>query len=248
MQSEHIVIRPSLPERVSERQRRAQRSTIERLLRESQALSGALEQLRRHHAYTEVHSRRVAALTWRLLAPLVSEDAHGEAIWLRRPLTHCPTLGLELSSSELDVAVRAALAHDLGKLALPVSLLDETGRLSESQWRQIRSHASVGADICTRAESLRELAVIVLHHHERWDGRGYPEGLAGSEIPFPSRVIAVCDAFEAMTASERVYNQAQADEAAFARVRSEAGTAFDPDVIELLEQHLEAHSQVLLSL
>jgi HD-GYP domain-containing protein (c-di-GMP phosphodiesterase class II) len=128
---------------------------------------------------------------------------------------------------------QAALVHDLGKLAIPPEILNKTGALEPHEWDIVRTHPDRGAEILLRAPGLERLAAAVRASHERWDGAGYPNGLAGREIPFAARVVAVCDAFEAMVA-ERPGNPALAPEAAIAELRECAGSQFDPDVVAAL--------------
>lgn len=127
----------------------------------------------------------------------------------------------------------AAGFHDIGKLDLPRSLLDKPGPLTEDERDQMRQHVVLGSDALARFPGLAGVAVLVRLHHERWDGRGYPYGLAGPRIPLESRILAVCDAFAAMTSS-RSYRAALAHALACAELRREAGGQFDPRVVRAL--------------
>jgi two-component system, cell cycle response regulator len=146
--------------------------------------------------------------------------------------------GYELNSEQLDELRRAGELHDLGKLAIPDRILEKPGPLTEAEWRLMRQHTVIGERILNAAPALRPVAQLVRSSHERWDGEGYPDRLAGFAIPLGSRIIAVCDAFDAMT-SQRAYDSARSTKEAIAELRRHAGTQFDPDVVERLCAHLE---------
>jgi two-component system cell cycle response regulator len=148
-----------------------------------------------------------------------------------------------LNSEQLDELRRAAELHDLGKLAVPDQILYKPGPLSDSEWALMRQHTLIGERILNAAPALRPVARLVRSSHERWDGDGYPDGLAGEEIPLGSRIIAACDAYDAMI-SERAYDKARSPEAAIAELVAHAGTQFDPQVIQELRAHLQQHSTV----
>ena len=139
----------------------------------------------------------------------------------------------ELDSEQLDELRRAAELHDLGKLAIPDRILDKPGPLSEAEWRLMRQHTLIGERILNAAPALRPVARLVRSSHERWDGAGYPDRLAGRAIPLGSRIIAVCDAFDAIT-SERAYAAARSSDEAVAELRRSAGSQLDPEVVERL--------------
>ena len=126
---------------------------------------------------------------------------------------------------------QAAELHDVGKVAIPDAILDKPGRLTEDEWAFIRRHTLVGERILAAAPALRSVAGLVRSSHENFDGTGYPDRLAGMEIPLGSRIIAVCDAFHAMT-SDRPYRKAMAERDAVAELRRCSGSQFDPDVVE----------------
>jgi HD-GYP domain-containing protein (c-di-GMP phosphodiesterase class II) len=138
-------------------------------------------------------------------------------------------LGLE--GEQLDVIARAAALHDIGKLAIPDGVLDKPAALDDEEWAFIRDHTVVGERVLREAPALVPVAVLVRSSHERWDGGGYPDGLAGESIPLGSRIIFVCDAFQAME-SNRPYAAPVARAAALKELRNCAGTQFDPAVVE----------------
>ena len=123
--------------------------------------------------------------------------------------------------------------HDAGKVAMPDAILSKPGPLTEDEWAVMRTHAAHGEAIVLRIPSLRESAPAVRHHHERFDGGGYPDGLAGAEIPIEARIIGAADAYCAMTA-DRVYSAARTPAEAAAELRRSAGTHLDPDVVVAL--------------
>ena len=144
------------------------------------------------------------------------------------------SIGQSLGLDELRLArlARAALLHDIGKRHVPVEILQKPGMLTEDEWEIIRRHPMTGHRALVDAGLLVE-ARIVLHHHERVDGGGYPTGRAGEDIPLESRILSVADSFDAMT-SERPYRRAMSVDAAIAELRSHAGTQFDTACVEAL--------------
>ena len=128
--------------------------------------------------------------------------------------------------------VRAAELHDIGKVAVPDSILHKTGSLDELEWAFVREHTIVGDRILNAAPALVPVATLVRGSHEHFDGQGYPDGLAGEEIPLGSRIIAVCDAFHAMT-SDRSYRAGMSIEDAVEELHRCAGQQFDPRVVDV---------------
>ena len=146
-------------------------------------------------------------------------------------------LGME--AEELDEVARAAELHDLGKVAIPDEILSKPGPLDETEWSFMRRHTMIGERILLAAPALRPVARLVRSSHERFDGSGYPDMLAGEEIPLGARVVAVCDAFDAMI-SERPYRAPRSDTEALAELQRCAGTQFDPAVVEAFTRVLES--------
>ena len=138
---------------------------------------------------------------------------------------------LHMGPEELDEVARAAELHDVGKIAVPDAILDKPGALDPVEWSFMRRHPLIGERILLAAPALRPVARIVRSSHERWDGGGYPDCLRGDEIPLGARVVAVCDAFAAMT-TERPYRDPVSENDAIAELRRCAGTQFDPLVVE----------------
>ena len=151
---------------------------------------------------------------------------------------------LGLADAELDELRRAAQLHDIGKIAIPDQIIHKPGPLDEEEWVFVRQHSVVGERILAASPALRAIGPIVRSTHERWDGSGYPDGLAGEEIPLASRIIAACDAFVAMTA-ERAHRPALTQAEALEQLQANAGTQFDPAVIDALVACIRARSRSL---
>jgi HD-GYP domain-containing protein (c-di-GMP phosphodiesterase class II) len=137
---------------------------------------------------------------------------------------------LGMSEEELELLERAARLHDVGKLAVPDTILQKPGPLDDAEWKVMRRHPEWGAEMVGSVPGLERLGILVGHHHERWDGSGYPHGLEGEAIPLASRVISVCDAFEAMV-SDRPYRSSLNVATALGELLEGAGTQFDPAVV-----------------
>jgi putative nucleotidyltransferase with HDIG domain len=127
----------------------------------------------------------------------------------------------------------AGWLHDVGKLAVPEQILTKPGPLDDDEWFVMRTHPAVGADMVNRVPALRQVALAVRHHHERFSGGGYPADLAGQAIPIEARIIAAADAYAAMT-SDRPYSRARTPLEAAAELRRSAGSHLDPTVVEAL--------------
>ena len=136
---------------------------------------------------------------------------------------------LGMSSDEISLAYMVGVVHDVGKLLTPADILTKPGPLTAEEFSVIRRHAVDGAEMIAGVDGAGPIVGIMRHHHERWDGKGYPDGLAGEATPLFSRMLAVCDAFDAMTA-HRCYRTPLALAAAVAEIRRCAGSQFDPAV------------------
>jgi HD-GYP domain-containing protein (c-di-GMP phosphodiesterase class II) len=139
---------------------------------------------------------------------------------------------LGLDARALKRLELGALFHDIGKIGVPEAILSKPGPLSDDEWEIVRTHPDLGARILAPIERLEEVCEIVRRCHEHWDGSGYPQGLAGEEIPIESRVVLVCDAYHAMT-TDRPYRTRLPVEEACRRLREAAGSQFDPRVVEV---------------
>jgi len=151
-------------------------------------------------------------------------------------------LGLE--PVELEDMRLAAELHDVGKLAIPDAILQKPGPLDGPEWDFMRKHTLIGQRILTAAPALTSVGTIVRSTHERWDGGGYPDGLAGDEIPLAARIIAICDAFSAIT-SDRPYRVASTEEQVIAELRRCAGSQFEPRLVDTLCAVLEARENTM---
>ncbi|MFB5084781.1 HD-GYP domain-containing protein [Symbiobacterium thermophilum] len=177
---------------------------LERLL---VATVGALaNSIEARDPYTRGHTDRVARIT----------------------LAFCERLGWE--RERLSIARMGALLHDIGKIGVPDAILRKPGRLTAEEYELMKQHTTIGAQILQGIDALVPAIPFVLCHHERWDGKGYPQGLAGEEIPIEGRILAIVDAFDAMT-SVRVYRAPLTTETAVNEIRRCAGTQFDPALV-----------------
>jgi putative nucleotidyltransferase with HDIG domain len=125
-----------------------------------------------------------------------------------------------------------AMVHDVGKIGVPDRILLKPGSLTEAEWTIMRRHVDLGAQMVSRVDFLRQASLVVAHHHERYDGKGYPNGLAGESIAIGARIFAVADAFDAIT-SDRPYRAAQSDEVACAELLRASGTQLDPECVDV---------------
>lgn len=135
---------------------------------------------------------------------------------------------------ELKAFNNACLLHDIGKVNIPDSVLMKPGKLTKEEFEVIKTHPAVGAEAITKVKGLGDSIEIIRSHHERWDGKGYPEQLEQDSIPFLARIISIADAFDAMTSS-RSYRDAMSVEEAYKRILEGKGTQFDPDLVEKFE-------------
>jgi HD-GYP domain-containing protein (c-di-GMP phosphodiesterase class II) len=142
-------------------------------------------------------------------------------------------LELGLPPAHVDAVAQAAYLHDVGMTAIDLDALVEAGRLTAQEYEMVQQHTRVGAELVSCVQSALPLAPMVLHHHERWDGRGYPEGLAGAATPLGARIIAVCDVWEAKTTG-RAYRRPLPFDRALADVQALAGTQLDPEAVAAL--------------
>lgn len=193
---------------------RDERQSWERILEtQTLSLSGLLAALDARDRYTGEHSKDVVRL-----AGLVARQ-------------------LRLSEESMSEVEQVALLHDIGKIGIPDAILNKQGPLDDEEWRLMREHPEIGANLVAASEPIAHLAPMVRAEHERWDGTGYPDGLAGSEIPLCSRVVFVCDAYHAMT-SDRPYRAAMSPEEARRELDANRGTQFDPEVVGALARVL----------
>lgn len=225
-----ILLKPYNPAElpvVVERNIERQRLELQRLMQKStgvmlQAIEALVAAIDAKDPFTAGHSQRVTALS----------------------LALCDDL--KLSNEERYALELAAKLHDIGKLALPDSALNKQSPLTEEEWQAMREHPAQGARIVGAISELAYVSTIIRHHHERLDGTGYPDGLTGPAIPYMSRIIAVADAYEAMT-SERAHRSRLTPAEAVAELRRHSGTYYEPEVIDVLERQLAARGEITLT-
>ncbi len=186
------------------------------------------------------------------LSRFALETAMGltEAIESRDPYTggHCRRLAdysaimakeLGMASHEIEIVRLGAALHDMGKIVVPDSILKKPGALTPEEYAIVKQHCYSGGQICKRVGFLMNAYPIVYHHHERWDGRGYPDGIAGERVPLGARIVAVMDAYDAMT-TDRPYRQAVSREEAQSILRDGGGSQWDPTIVTLFLEMLTA--------
>lgn len=137
----------------------------------------------------------------------------------------CQLIGLK--ESDIEKVHIAAHLHDIGKIGVPDAVLNKVARLDDEEWEKMKKHTEIGAQILSKSHSLSELSDIVLMHHERFDGAGYPTGKKGVEIPVGARIIAICDSIDAMT-SNRCYRKAHSFEYCYEEIEKNLGKMYDP--------------------
>ena len=170
------------------------------------------------------------AIVASIMATLYVKSQESEAHCLRlAKLTRIVASKLGSSQGMLDDIELFAMLHDIGKIGVDGSILNKPGPLTQEEWAQMKLHSEIGYRIAMSTPALEHIAEYILHHHERWDGSGYPGGVKGTEIPLPSRILAVTDAYDAMTET-RVYRKALQQSFALEEIERHAGTQFDPDI------------------
>ncbi len=189
---------------------------------------GRIDDERRHvEEMADLHLATIEALALAIDAKDQTAQSH-----IRRVQVYATSIarGLGMSDTEIQGVKTAALLHDIGKLAVPEHILSKPGPLTQEEFQKIRVHPQVGAEIISAVPFPYPVAPLILSHHERWDGKGYPQGLKGEEIPLGARILSVVDYYDALT-SDRPYHKAMVPEAAMALLQQEAGRALDPAVV-----------------
>ena len=160
-------------------------------------------------------------------------EPQGHTLRLVR-LTESLGMGLRLSEESLEALTQAAYLHDIGKLVLPEQILMKPGKLEPLEWDVVRTHSRWSAALASAIENLNPLTIpAILHHHERWDGSGYPARLSGEAIPIESRILAVCDVYDTLL-SKRAYARAWSVQTTLGELQTHSGSHFDPRVLEAL--------------
>jgi diguanylate cyclase (GGDEF)-like protein len=189
----------------------------------------AFARARAHEVAGAAREAATSALT-AAVAPLASY--RGRPSPLIATIVSAMAERLDLPDADVDRLRIAALLHDVGKLAIPDEILEKPAPLSPEEWRTVVQHPRIGQVILEQAATLKEAAPIILHHHERYAGHGYPFGLRGNDIPLGARIVAIADAYDAMR-NDRPYKRALSHDQAVAEVRRHAGTQFDPELVAL---------------
>ena len=200
---------------------------------------GRLEAEKERVEVEKRHVEQIASLNMRTIEALalaIEAKDHTTHTHLQRVRTYAIEVAKELSLSEEQIeALRAAaLLHDIGKFAVPEQIINKPGKLTPEEFEKMKVHPLVGAEILERVAFPYPVAPIVRSHHERWDGSGYPEGLAGEQIPIGARILAAVDCLDAL-ASHRQYRPALPLSEAMQKVKEKAGTWFDPTIVTILE-------------
>jgi len=187
------------------------------------------------------HVEEIASLNMRTIEALalaIEAKDHTTHTHLQRVRTYAIEVAkeLKLGIEQIEALRAAALLHDIGKLAVPEQIINKPGRLTPEEFEKMKVHPIVGAEILERVAFPYPVAPIVRYHHERWDGTGYPEGLAGEEIPIGARILATVDCLDAL-ASHRQYRPALPLAEAMEKVKERAGTSFDPQIVAILERN-----------
>lgn len=167
-----------------------------------------------HNEYTKKHSMNVANIASR-----IAEE-------------------LGLNKNEIDLVNWTGLVHDIGKILIPEDILDKKSKLADEEWEIIKKHSVWGYETLIENKNLKEVAKNVLYHHERWDGKGYPKGISGEEIPLVSRIIAVADTYDAIT-NKRPYREVLSKEAAVKEIVNNSGTQFDPAIVKTFLDNID---------
>src|SRR6266853_1450033 len=189
---------------------------------------GRVQDEQRHvQEVSDLHLATIEALALAIDAKDQTAQSH-----IRRVQVYAAGLARALGMSENDIqgVKTAALLHDIGKLAVPEHILSKPGPLTQEEFQKIRIHPQVGAEIISGVPFPYPVAPLILSHHERWDGKGYPTGLAGDAIPLGARILSVVDYFDALM-SERPYHKAMSFDAAIGLLRQDSGKALDPRVV-----------------
>jgi diguanylate cyclase (GGDEF)-like protein/putative nucleotidyltransferase with HDIG domain len=183
---------------------------------------------------TDLHLRTIEALA-------IAIDAKDEVTHDHVHRVQIYAIGLArqfgLGDGEIEALKAGALLHDIGKLAVPDYILNKPDKLTVAEFDKMKVHTIVGAEILTRVGFPYPVVPVVRHHHERWDGRGYPDGLRGSDIPITARILSVVDCFDAVR-EDRQYRKAMTREQALELIKSSAGTMYDPEVVRVFIEHL----------
>jgi putative nucleotidyltransferase with HDIG domain len=232
---------PLIAAHLSFRMHARQAQLIEELGESNERLEAANEHLRR------VNVSFAAAMVRALDSRDKYTAGHSAAV-----AVYCRDIAVELGLAEADVTRvhLAALVHDIGKIGINAELLEKRSALDDDEWAEMRRHPEIGARILAEVEDYSDIALVVRSHHERWDGVGYPDGLAGHAIPRLARIIAVADSYNAMT-SDRAYRAAMTTDRAIQQLILGRGSQFEAPLVDaflaVLERETEPYQRGLLA-
>jgi diguanylate cyclase (GGDEF)-like protein/PAS domain S-box-containing protein len=189
----------------------------------------------------EMRSRTIQSVISKLYRKYTAERRHSQ-----RVSRICEAMGRELNLNEREIndMKNAALLHDIGKIAIKSEILNKSTMLNDKEWSEIRRHPEVGYRLLSSLSDFSYVSECILAHHERYDGKGYPKGLKGKTIPVLPRIIALAEAFDTMT-SELAYHKAISEEEALAELKRNAGTQFDPDLVDIFLR-IHSNNQIVL--
>ena len=184
--------------------------------------------------HKSLHSSVISSIKTTMMEKDFQTEEHAERLVL---LSSALGKALSLTTEQMDELELLSTLHDIGKIVVEDRILNKQSPLTNMEWEQMKKHPEVGYRIAMASPELISIADFILCHHERWDGSGYPQGLAGEDIPLLSRVLAVTDSYDAMT-QNRPYRKAMTREAAMEEIRKNAGTQFDPKVAEVFVEEV----------
>ena len=182
--------------------------------------------------HSSVHSTIVASIKATMFEKSHETEEHAQRLV---SLSKAVGVAMGLPQEELDKLELLASLHDIGKVGIRDEILTKPAELTDMEWAEMKRHPEIGYRIAKTTQELAPIAEGILHHHEWWDGSGYPHGLAGEEIPLISRIIAIVDAYDAMT-NDRPYRKAMSHLDAIERIGRNAGTQFDPDIARIFTE------------
>lgn len=229
---DHVTRPFNVPELLSRVRNVAEVRILQRLLRAEKALLAQ----RVAERTVELHDTRLEVIRRLGRAAEYRDNETGLHILRMSKMSRLIGEAVGMSDAQAELLLHASPMHDIGKIGIPDNILLKPGKLDATEWTTMRTHTTIGAEILGGhpSELLRTAAEIALSHHEKWDGSGYPHGLAGERIPLVGRVVALADVFDALT-SKRPYKQAWPIDDAVAEIRRLKGSHFDPGVAEAFE-------------
>lgn len=186
------------------------------------------------------HSSIISSITATMYAKSQETEEHAERI---KKLAQMVGKKIGLQQEQLDELALIATLHDIGKVGIDEKILNKPGKLTKDEWKEMKKHPEIGYRIAMASPDLVSVADYILSHHERWDGKGYPRGLKGKEIPLLARIISITDAYDAMR-SDRPYRKALTKEEALQEIKNNAGTQFDPEFAEFFVNMMREEDEV----